>query len=147
MLKRAVLCGFLITAATASANAAEPSAAPCTVPADLRSTPFAAWTQPDADTASPLGVGRSTTLTPQDGAVSHALLITEAGRYGVAADDKVWIDVVADSRAIVSVDHGHGPACSGIRKIVWFDLAVGNYQLTLSKAANVSVRLLVVRAP
>jgi len=148
MLTRPALFALLIAAATTSANAAEPAAAACAAPADLRSTPLAAWTQADGDAASPLGVGRPVTLTPQDGAVSQTLLIAEAGRYGVAGDGKVWIDVAAaDSKPLVSVDHGHGPSCSGIRKIVWFDLAAGTYQLALSKAANASVRLLVVRAP
>ena len=135
----------LLLAANATTSAAEPVSAQCVAPADLGTTPFAAWTLPD-DVAS-LNVGQPLALKTANGSASRPLRITDAGRYGIAADGKVWIDLIANGAPLASVGHGHGPACSGIRKIVWFTLAAGTYELALSKAATASVRLLVVRAP
>lgn len=146
MSLRAALFMLQIVAA-GSATAAEPVAPTCTVAANLRATPFAAWTLPDADRAAVPEIGRPVTLTLENGAASRPLRITEAGRYGIAADGKIWIDIRANAAPLASVGHGHGPACSGIRKIVWFTLAVGTYELALSKAEATSARLLFVRAP
>lgn len=146
MVPRAAFLTLLLCAA-APALAAEPVTPACSVPADLSATPLAAWTQPDGDAVAAIGVGRPVSLVLTDGGASHALHIGEAGRYGIAADGKVWIDVIAGGASAPSVEHGHGPACSGIRKIVWFDLAGGTHQLALSKAAAATVRLLLVRAP
>lgn len=133
--------------AAGSGTAAEPVASSCASPADLGVTQFAAWTLPDGDRAAAPEIGRPVTLSLENGAASRPLRIAEAGRYGIAADGKVWIDVRANGAPLASVGHGHGPACSGIRKIVWFTLAAGAYELALSKAETASVRLLVVRAP
>jgi hypothetical protein len=39
------------------------------------------------------------------------------------------------------VKHGHGPDCSGIRKIVWFDLPAGRHiiQIAGSQARTIKV--------
>ena len=135
----------LLAGAAAPAAAADPAA--CPAPADLGGTPLAPWAAADGDAAGPLAPGRAVTLAMTEGAVTRSLHIASAGRYGVAADGKVWIDLIANGRTLASVDHGHGPACSGIRKIVWFDLVVGDYDLALTKGETASVRALVVRAP
>lgn len=134
------LSAFLL--ATLLAASAEPTA--CSAPTDLGATPLAAWTAADGDADAALVPGQPVTLAMADGAAARTLTVAEAGRYGVAADGRVWIDLVADGRPLTSVEHGHGPACSGIRKIVWFDLAPGTYELALSKAATDRVRVLVV---
>lgn len=145
MSRRAALFVLPIVAA-ASATAAEPVTPTCAAAADLGTTPFAAWTLPVDDRAAAPEIGRPIALALENGAASRSLRITEAGRYGIAADGKVWIDIRADTVPLASVGHGHGPACSGIRKIVWFTLAARTYELALSKAEAASVRLLVVRA-
>lgn len=131
----------------AAPPAPEPAAAPCTAPADLRATPFAAWALPDDDRSATAEVGSPMVLTLENGGASRLIRITEAGRYGIAADGKVWIDIRANAAPLVSVGHGHGPACSGIRKIVWFNLSARTYELALSKAESARVRLLIVRGP
>ena len=136
----------MLLAAIATAAAAAPVTARCAAPADLGATPFAAWTLPD-DSAAAAKVGHPVALKVENGAASRPLSITDTGRYGIAVDGKVWIDLVANGAPLASVGHGHGPACSGIRKVVWFNLTTGNYELALSKAEAASVRLLVVRAP
>lgn len=140
MIRAALLPLLLCTAAPAFA--ADP--APCTAPADLSATPYAGWTAADG---AKLEVGTPVTMALENGAASRTLTIATTGRYGVAAGSKVWIDLVANGTAQTSVEHGHGPACSGIRKIVWFDLEPGAYGLALSKGEAASVRVLVVRAP
>ncbi|ABE63535.1 hypothetical protein Nham_2757 [Nitrobacter hamburgensis X14] len=60
--------------------------------------------------------------------------VREAGTYRVALDSAAWIDLVRGRQAVISIAHGHGPACTGIRKIVDFPLAPGLY--TLQIAAN-----------
>ncbi len=125
------------------AATAEPTV--CSAPADLSATPLAAWTQTDGAADAAIVPGRPVTLVMADGAAARTLTIAAAGRYGVAADGRVWIDLVADGKPLTSVEHGHGPACSGIRKIVWFDLTPGTYDVTLSKAATDRVRVLVVQ--
>lgn len=143
MIARLAATALLLTPAF-PASAAEP--ATCAAPADLSATPFAAWAGADGDDAAPV-VGTPVMLAMTDGAAARSLRIVEAGKYGVAADGKVWIDLTTNGAPLTSVGHGHGPECSGIRKVVWFDLAAGAYQLALSKAVADKVRLLVVKAP
>lgn len=86
--------------------------------------------------------------TPAPGAfgVVLPLTLTEGGTYAVAIDQRAWIDVVSDTRtAMVSTTHGHGPACSGIVKIVRFALEPGDYAVQISGAAGPNVRILVAR--
>lgn len=69
------------------------------------------------------------------GAVMIGFRIETAGRYGIALDQRGWIDVVpglAGSEALKSTQHGHGPDCSSIRKIVHYDLQPGIYRLYLT---------------
>lgn len=69
------------------------------------------------------------------GAVMIGFRVEKAGRYGVALDQRGWIDVVPGAvggEALKSAAHGHGPQCSTIRKIVRFDLQPGLYRLYLT---------------
>ena len=61
-----------------------------------------------------------------------AFTVARAGRYRIALGAGGWIDVVQGDRAIASVAHNHGPACSPIRKMVDFDLAPGRYLLQIA---------------
>ncbi|MGE0665613.1 MAG: homogentisate 1,2-dioxygenase [Sphingomonadales bacterium] len=75
------------------------------------------------------------------------LRIPEAGTYRVALGAKAWIDVVSGGKAVASTAHGHGPECSGIRKIVDFPLSPGLYVLQLAGAAEPSIGILVTKRP
>ncbi|MFY0022699.1 hypothetical protein ABTQ05_22485, partial [Acinetobacter baumannii] len=55
--------------------------------------------------------------------------VPRAGTYAVALSDAAWIDVNRNDKTQTSTGHDHGPACSGIRKIVAFALVPGHYQL------------------
>lgn len=68
----------------------------------------------------------------------------KAGRLIVALDAGAWIDLVRDGAVVNSVTHGHGPACSGIRKMVEFDVTPGRYQLQIVNAPTASIRAMAV---
>lgn len=71
--------------------------------------------------------------------------IVTAGRYRVAQSGRSWVDVIVDGKAIPSVAHGHGPDCSGIAKMVEYDLPAGRHLLQI--AANGEQALTVMVAP
>lgn len=69
------------------------------------------------------------------GAVVIRFSVPNAERYGIALDQRGWIDIVpgaSGGAALKSTVHGHGPDCSMIRKIVRFDLKPGTYRLYLT---------------
>lgn len=71
--------------------------------------------------------------------------IDTAGIYGIALDQPGWIDVAPEGgAALASVQHGHGPECSTIRKIVRFDLKPGAYRLTLTKLTRPRAKVMLV---
>lgn len=83
------------------------------------------------------------------GSVSYGGLIgvniAEAGTYRVALGSGAWIDLVKDGVAAKSVAHGHGPDCTGVRKMVDFPLLPGRYTLQLGANGTASIRVLVAR--
>lgn len=70
--------------------------------------------------------------------------VKRAGRLIVALDVGAWIDLIRDGAAVKSVAHGHGPACSGIRKMVEYDVAQGRYQLQIVNAPTASIHAMAV---
>jgi hypothetical protein len=60
--------------------------------------------------------------------------VAMAGKVRIALDQGAWIDLVKDGAAISSTGHGHGPKCSGIRKIVDFELTPGRYGIQIVNA-------------
>lgn len=105
--------------------------------------------------------GKAVMLTPVDvaeltgvpagakpgGAAMVALTIGKPGRYGIALDQRGWIDVVpgaAGSKPLESAAHGHGPQCSTIRKIVRFDLKPGMYRVYFTGLPNSSGKAMLV---
>jgi hypothetical protein len=83
------------------------------------------------------------------GSVSYGGLfafdVPQAGRYRVAQNGRSWVDVIVDGKASTSVAHGHGPECSGIAKMVEYDLPAGRHLLQI--AANGEPTLTVMVAP
>jgi hypothetical protein len=73
--------------------------------------------------------------------------VARPGTYRVALGDAAWIDVVRAGRALAASAHGHGPACSGIRKMVDFQLEPGRYVLQLSGTKASSLPVMIARAP
>lgn len=74
-------------------------------------------------------------------------VIPEPGQYRVSLGSAAWIDVLTNGKAMTSAPQGHGPDCSGIRKMVDFTLAAGPHVLQLSRSVDSSVKVMVSRAP
>ena len=123
-----------------------------TLPANL-----SGWIAP----ATGFGINQAVTLDAGDvaklpdvpagakpgGAVMIGFRIETAGRYGVALDQRGWIDVVpgmSGSQALQSTMHGHGPGCSSIRKIVRYDLQPGLYRLYITGLSSPAVKVMLV---
>lgn len=126
-----------------SALLLQPAAPPAAACATDQNLPAAMrpWLTPAA-AGTTLQPGQAVTLAPS---ATLALVITEAGTYGVVLDQNAWVEVARDGASLNSNGHGHGPACSTIRKTVDFQLQPGRYTITLSRTQAASVRLLVIR--
>lgn len=85
------------------------------------------------------------------GSVSYGGLfsftIKEDGMYRVALGSGAWIDIIADGKPVTSSAHGHGPDCSGIRKMVDFPLAPGDYVLQIAANGSPALPLMLARLP
>jgi hypothetical protein len=71
--------------------------------------------------------------------------IARAGTYRVALGSGAWVDVVRGGRALAASAHGHGPMCTGIRKIVDFHLTPGRYVLQITGSRDATVPVLIAR--
>ena len=168
---------FLLSMAIALAAMQTPSTpAPVTCPATPAPLPAAlsGWAAPkplaaaktiEAASGTLLKIGEAADLalspTPEvsyglrperpGGSVSHGGMATIAveteGTYRVAIDSPAWLDVVADGKSLESVGHGHGPDCSGIRKMVDFKLTPGRYLLQIVGNGSPKLRVLVTSVP
>lgn len=69
--------------------------------------------------------------------------VARAGHYRVAQSGRSWVDVIVDGKAVGSVGHGHGPDCSGIAKMVDFDLPVGRHFLQIAGNGEALVKVMV----
>ncbi|MFT8718920.1 hypothetical protein [Acetobacter sp.] len=67
-----------------------------------------------------------------------------AGTYRVMMNVRAWLDVVHDGKAVDSVHHQHGPACSGIGKMVDFPLPAGRSVIQLSGSGKPVAEIMVV---
>jgi len=76
-----------------------------------------------------------------------AFAVAQAGPYRVAIGSAAWIDVVGGGSVIASSGHSHGPACSGIRKMVDFALTPGHYVLQIAASGAATLPVMVVRLP
>jgi hypothetical protein len=83
----------------------------------------------------------------------YTFAVAEKGDYRVALGSAAWVDVVragakkGDGTVMKSTGHGHGPDCSGIRKMVDFKLQPGTYLVQLSGSAAARLPLLVAQLP
>ena len=75
------------------------------------------------------------------------LTVKDAGTYRIGLSSGAWIDVVKGDALTRSTAHGHGPACSTIRKIVDFPLQPGQYVIQISANADPAIALMVWRQP
>jgi len=85
------------------------------------------------------------------GTVSHGGLlqmrIERPGVYAVALGSGAWIDLLKGTTPVVSSAHGHGPACSSIRKVVDFQLTPGRYVIQVSANAAQQLAIMIAARP
>lgn len=124
---------------------------PCTAKdADLP-VALAGWVQPH----EVLAPGKSILLpAAEDGTADTIFTIDAAGTYGIALDQRGWIDVIpsddheqaieSTADPIKSTSHDHGPACSSIAKIVQFELTPGSYRLHLARLTQPDAKVMLV---
>jgi hypothetical protein len=142
---------------------------PATMPTELAGwssrRPITAASEASALSTATLGIGsaadaalRSTSevrylMRPEKpgGSVSYgglfAFTVDQVGTYRVALGSGAWIDVLKGSSAVTSTAHGHGPDCSGIRKMVDFPLTPGRYTLQIAASGEPTVSLMIARLP
>jgi len=77
----------------------------------------------------------------------YRLTITEPGVYRVASSAAPWMDVFAPGSTAPtrSAHFGHGPACTGIGKMVEFALQPGDYLLQFSESLTADPEIMVVK--
>ena len=125
--------------------------------------PLIAAEKPDVRPSAVLAPGRpaSVTLAPSHdiafsvtpakpaGPTSYGGMLTltvpTAGTYRVAIGAPAWIDMVSGGQAVAAVAHDHGPACSGIVKMVDFVLPAGAATIELSGAPTPVTTVMAVR--
>lgn len=136
-MKRLLLLAFIFPSPVLAQPVVPP---PCVVDAGLDRN-VAAWRSPVERTRM-IVVGEAARV-PTAGPLT--IEVAEAGAYGIALDVPAWIEVARDGAVLTSTGHGHGLACSSIRKIVDFALAPGRYTLTLRRTDLAAARILVFR--
>lgn len=147
---------LMLAAAAAAPDCAGAPSLPVPWTSWTQSWTATAGTQPNGAPSLLLGKPFVATLSPADYVQFAAdpgkdgrqgfggiftLSVRQAARIGIALSGPAWVDVVSGTVTQPSVDHGHGPDCSGIRKIVWFDLPLGRHvvQIAGSKAREIRV--------
>lgn len=142
-------------------QAAPAAAAPVCTAAVAPPAGLEAWSAAPGMTADAIAVGKNIALALQPagdvtfpvplerkpapgtfGGVYH-VTVAAAGTYRVVLQNGAWIDLVRDGKALTSVGHMEGMPCSGIRKIVDFDLQPGTYTVQLSNAKTAQMRILI----
>jgi hypothetical protein len=73
--------------------------------------------------------------------------VQQAGTWRVALGSGAWIDVIKGKKVIASTAHGHGPDCSGIRKMVDYRLQPGRYILQIAANGDETLPVLVTHLP
>ncbi|WP_353228833.1 homogentisate 1,2-dioxygenase [Novosphingobium sp.] len=76
------------------------------------------------------------------------IVVPARGTYRVVLGTHAWLDLVAaNGSAVAAVAHDHGPACTGIRKLVDFALDPGSYTLQIAGNATPRAQVMVIRLP
>ncbi|KQM21556.1 hypothetical protein [Novosphingobium sp. Leaf2] len=73
-----------------------------------------------------------------------AFHVARPGRYQVVQDGHAWVDVIGAGKALASAGHGHGLPCSGITKMVAYDLAPGRYVLQVAGNGRATLKVMIV---
>lgn len=75
-----------------------------------------------------------------------SLAVKVPARIGIGLSEPAWVDLVTKRAVQSSVDHGHGPECSSIAKILWFDLSPGLHIIQIANASARAIRIMAADA-
>ncbi len=165
-MRLTMILSMLMYATPGIALAADFPARICTGTPSLPE-PWLTWASPsraiaghDATTAAPVPIGRAVeaTLSPL-AHVQYPLAPTKplaansyggtfrvdvayASRIGIALSSAAWVDMVEQNKVVDSAAHGHGPDCTAIHKIVWFDLKPGAHIVQIANAPTATIRIM-----
>ncbi|WP_398464582.1 hypothetical protein [Tardiphaga sp.] len=70
----------------------------------------------------------------------------KAGAYTVSLSSNAWIDVIQDGEQLKPMEFSGATDCTGIRKVVKFDLSGGPFAVQISGATEASISLAVLPA-
>lgn len=70
--------------------------------------------------------------------------VEETGRPACIAPTRAPRSIWYATAAQPAAAHGHGPACSGIRKMVEYDVTPGRYLVQIVNAPELSIRAMAV---
>ncbi len=147
----AMIRGSILLAAAAlglsSPATAESSAPPCPPGAATLAEPWTGWSAaPQTGPRLILGHVSAAVLSPASAGHGGTLALTvaRAGTYRIALSVPGWIDVSGADGMKASSGHSHGPACSGIRKIVAFALEPGTYEIRIARSPVPQPRIMVI---
>ena len=122
-----------------------------TKPAGLKTATLVIGTAADARLQPTPTIKFALDPSKPGGSVSHGgLFVFTAptdGTYRVGLSSGAWIDVIEDKKAAVSTAHGHGPDCTGIRKMVDYQLKAGSHILQVSANGSPDLSLMVAKLP
>ena len=168
-MRMIVLAPIVLLSVCASASAQEQAAQQpaCATVAEPWQAPRAIASARDAAGAAqaPFDIGEPVRLSLHpDGEVAYVTLpkgegeaasfggmasftVEQAGTYRVGLSEPVWVDVVHDGKPAETVNFGPGPACSGIRKAVSFELQPGVHVLEISGGTTAEIGVIVEQLP
>lgn len=69
--------------------------------------------------------------------------VTEASLYQVGLGSPAWVYVVREGEAQPTVAFGHGPVCTGIRKVVSFQIEPGGDALEIPESERPEIHVIV----
>lgn len=152
----------------------QPDAAECSAPASLPPD-LAGWSAPRVSVTAAIRPGKADKARLEPGSAAVVTLVQtpsvryavppskpggsvsfggqlsfdvpESGTYRVAQDGRSWIDVIEEGKPVASSAHGHGPACSGIAKMVDFGLKPGRHLLQISANGTQALTVMVSSLP
>lgn len=146
-------------------DAAKPAPLPPELAAWTTPAPLAAANNPADAGKATLAIGKAAAATlPATPTVTYALRpekpggsvsyggifavdVAKAGTYTIALSTGAWIDVVRDGKALTSTAHGHGPACTTVRKMVAFPLEPGRYLIQIAASGAPDLGIMVAERP
>jgi hypothetical protein len=101
--------------------------------------------KPAAAVTFPASPGKS---APREGTYAGVLVLkAPPGKYRVAVDQPLWVDIVSDGKLLAPTDYEGVHGCNAPRKIVIFLLDGGDrWTLQISAADHSAARLSVTRA-